>query len=135
MLLSIPAGYLAYTISTNSQTSPTGGPITRLIKAYGDLKATWTERNALHTKMVEQAGHDRNLFYNARMPNYIDLRTPEQVFNGGSPYNVPAGHSANMEKVVEFYREEARRDEERMVVKREERERAKESQMKEHRGV
>lgn len=73
----IPAGYIAYQISVNANSSPEGGLIGRTIRAYGDLKSTWTERNALHTKMVEQAGHDRNLFYNARMPNHIDLKAPE----------------------------------------------------------
>lgn len=39
----------------------------------------WEERNALHTRAVVQAGHDRNLFLNTPQPNYVDLRFPESV--------------------------------------------------------
>ncbi|KAJ8612944.1 hypothetical protein MRB53_037152 [Persea americana] len=39
-------------------------PFTRIITAYADYKQLWEDRNALHTKAVEQAGHDRNLFLN-----------------------------------------------------------------------
>lgn len=58
-----------------------------------------------------------------------------QVFNGGSPYNVPAGHSVNLEKVIAHYREEAARDEESKAAKREAAAAAADSQMKNHRGV
>lgn len=49
----------------------------RLIERYNLSREKLAERNALHTRMVEQAAHDRNLFVNSRMPNWVDLKAPE----------------------------------------------------------
>jgi hypothetical protein len=81
----------------------------------------------VHTDAMEQAAHDRLLFLAeaGQGPRVVDLRFPEYVFsvifasallitlfrrqfNGGSPWNVPAGHgSANVDAVIEKYRKEA----------------------------
>ena len=66
-----------YSFSQSAQRSPTGGMIGSFQRAYGDLRQTWTDRNTLHVRMVEQAGNDRNLFLNARMPNFVELKNPE----------------------------------------------------------
>lgn len=68
----IPTAYICYNIATSNENF-----ISRSVKAYGDLREEWTQRNTRHTKMVEQAGHDRNLFSNSAMPNHIELGYPE----------------------------------------------------------
>lgn len=62
-----------------SRTSPDGEPgrIAKLINSYSELKETLEDRNALHTKAVEQAGFDKNLFYSSPGSAHIDLRFPE----------------------------------------------------------
>ncbi|KAL9606223.1 MAG: hypothetical protein Q9179_000620 [Wetmoreana sp. 5 TL-2023] len=77
--------------------------LTRMIKRYDDWQTRWADRNALHTKMIEQAGHDRNLFHNSQPSALVDLAFPE-VFNTGSPYNVPAGHGANLDELIAHYK-------------------------------
>lgn len=44
-----------------------------------------------------------------------------RVFNVGSPHNVPAGHYANMDKLIAHYRDKAYADEERKIEKLRER--------------
>jgi hypothetical protein len=38
-----------------------------------------------------------------------------RVFHAGSPFNVPAGHHTNLDKVVEHYRQQHLDEEERKV--------------------
>ncbi|XTI95699.1 hypothetical protein V2W45_1182145, partial [Cenococcum geophilum] len=99
----IPAAYALYKFSRmNTDEKPW---FTRLIDSYSDLKATWADRNDLHTRAIEQAAFDRNLFQNSK-PNYhAELRFPEMM-NVGSPYNVPAGSSVNLDKVIAKYEKE-----------------------------
>jgi hypothetical protein len=40
-----------------------------------------------------------------------------RVFHAGSPFNVPAGHNANLDKVVEHYRQQHLDEEERKATK------------------
>lgn len=66
--------------------------------------------------LMDQAGHDRNLFSNSPSPNWHDLRMPETAFASGSPIAVPAGHNVDLGHVMEHYRlrneqEEARKAE------------------------
>ncbi|KAL8723815.1 MAG: hypothetical protein Q9181_007175 [Wetmoreana brouardii] len=109
-----------------------------MIRRYDDWQTSWADRNALHTKMIEQAGHDRNLFHNSQPSAMVDLSFPEtlsnsgalkrpteplgsmlvythgglvwltsslfRVFNTGSPYNVPAGHGANLDELIAHYK-------------------------------
>ena len=39
-----------------------------------------------------------------------------RVFHAGSPFNVPAGHNANLDKVVEHYRQQHLDEEERKAT-------------------
>lgn len=59
---------------------------TRLITSYDNWRQTWAERNDFHTKALEQAAADRNLFINSRGSQHVELKYPEyvpiQVVNG-----------------------------------------------------
>ncbi|KAL1865409.1 hypothetical protein VTK73DRAFT_5278 [Phialemonium thermophilum] len=74
------------------------------------------ERNALRTAVFEQAAHDKHLLYYAPRSDHIELKYPEQ-FGHGSPFNVPAGHYANIDHVVAHYREKHLKEEERKAKK------------------
>jgi len=51
--------------------------ITSLIHKYTSQAEDWEEINALHTKAMEQAGFDRNLFENASNKHrFVDVATP-----------------------------------------------------------
>ena len=52
--------------------------ITNLFSKYMSRKEDWEETNALHTRAMEQAGFDRNLFENASHTHrFVDLAYPE----------------------------------------------------------
>lgn len=112
----IPSTYLLWEVSRpNTDGSPNA--YTRLIAKYSEYKEMWATRNALHTRMVEQAGHDRNLFLNTPQPNHIELRFPEQ-FGAGSPVNVAAGQGgANIDKLIAHYREKQFQEEKEKLQK------------------
>ncbi|KAJ9627212.1 hypothetical protein H2203_003674 [Taxawa tesnikishii (nom. ined.)] len=100
----IPLSLALYKVSaqgTNEQPY-----FTRLINSYDHWRARWQERNDLHTKAVEQAAHDRNLFINSTFTKHVELRYPE-TFNQGAPWNVPAGHQTNLDRVIAKYEREA----------------------------
>ncbi|OCK85096.1 hypothetical protein K432DRAFT_377935 [Lepidopterella palustris CBS 459.81] len=100
----IPATIAFYKFSsTNTDERPL---FTRLIESYSDLKTYWIERNDLHTQMIEQAARDKNLFLNSKPGTHIELSFPE-IFNVGSPYNVPAGSGVNLDKLITKYQKEA----------------------------
>nr|OQO20533.1 hypothetical protein B0A51_11507 [Rachicladosporium sp. CCFEE 5018] len=84
--------------------------ITRLITdTYNGYEEKWAQRNDVHTQMIEQAASDRVLFLNeaSAAVRHVDLRFPE-IFNTGSPYNVPAGHgSANIDQLIAKYQKES----------------------------
>ena len=48
---------------------------------YAQYKEQFTQRNDMHTQMIEQAASDRVLFLNEsnRSNRYVDLRFPEYV--------------------------------------------------------
>ncbi|KAL8823228.1 MAG: hypothetical protein Q9191_006052 [Dirinaria sp. TL-2023a] len=83
--------------------------LTRIIASYDHWGKEWERRNSLHTVMIEQAAHDRHLFQGEafnekKQPGVrVELRFPE-IFSTGSPYNVPAGHQANLDELIEHYR-------------------------------
>jgi len=56
--------------------------------------------------MIEQAAADRNLFLNSKGSPHVDLRFPE-IFNTGSPWNIQAGQSANMDKLIAHYEKQS----------------------------
>lgn len=52
--------------------------ITNMITKYQSKAEDWQEINALHTKAMEQAGYDRNLFQNASSTQrYVNVTYPE----------------------------------------------------------
>ncbi|KAK0703617.1 hypothetical protein B0T26DRAFT_657355, partial [Lasiosphaeria miniovina] len=97
-----------------SRTGEDGKPsaIHRALEQWADLKDKWEVRNQLTTAAVEQAGRDKNIFINAPRNTHYELRHPE-AFQHGSPFNVPAGHYVNMDKVVAHYRKQHLDEEER----------------------
>ncbi|MCJ1229184.1 hypothetical protein MMC12_005849 [Toensbergia leucococca] len=109
----IPLSLALYKFS--STTSDSADPfLTRLINSYSQFQDRWTERNALHTSMIEQAAHDRNLFQSSPASKTIELKFPE-IFNTGSPYNIPAGHSADLSALIAHYeKKNAETEEKRM---------------------
>ncbi|QUC17832.1 uncharacterized protein UV8b_02073 [Ustilaginoidea virens] len=91
--------------------------ITNLFSKYMSRKEDWEETNALHTRAMEQAGFDRNLFENASHTHrFVDLAYPE-VFQSHAPRNIQAGHLVNLDHVVEHYRQQHLQDEERKAKK------------------
>ncbi|KAL8768688.1 MAG: hypothetical protein Q9209_005106 [Squamulea sp. 1 TL-2023] len=106
VIAALPLSFAIYKFSrsTNDSSAESAQPwLTRIIRGYDNWQKSYAERNAMHTKMVEQAGHDRNLFINSTPSPLVDLSFPE-IFNTGSPYNVPAGHGANLDELINHYR-------------------------------
>ncbi|KAL9086945.1 MAG: hypothetical protein Q9159_003907 [Coniocarpon cinnabarinum] len=108
VVLLVPVSMGVYAISRDARNGE-ANPITQLLERYSDWREVWARRSGVHTRMVEQAGQDRNLFLNSPNPNWHDLRMPE-MFNAGSPCAVPAGHNVNLEHVMEHYRRRNERD-------------------------
>lgn len=74
-LAALPIGWSVYQFTLNDgKTTPL---FTRIIESYSEYKERWTARNTLHTAMVEQAAHDRNLFHSSPGSRLIDLKFPE----------------------------------------------------------
>ena len=66
------------TRSSSDSSDPASQPwLTRVLQSYDDWREQWTERNSLHTNMVEQAAHDRHLFQGTAGSKVIELRYPE----------------------------------------------------------
>ncbi|KAK0718931.1 hypothetical protein B0T21DRAFT_58934 [Apiosordaria backusii] len=86
------------------------------LKEWADLHQTWETRNDLLAAAVEQAAQDKHLMLNAPRNRTHELRFPE-VFNTGSPFNVPAGHYVNIDKVVAHYQQQHLKEEERKAAK------------------
>ncbi|KAI0391677.1 hypothetical protein F5Y17DRAFT_439697 [Xylariaceae sp. FL0594] len=110
----VPASLLAYQIT---RPGADGAPSTfstwlRQFDYFND----WEARNTIRTDLIEQAAHDKHLFLNAGRSTHVELKTPELLYSG-SPWNVPAGHSANLDHVTEHYRKQALAEEERKVKK------------------
>ncbi|KID90251.1 NADH-ubiquinone oxidoreductase 17.8 kDa subunit [Metarhizium guizhouense ARSEF 977] len=91
--------------------------VSSLINKYLSRKEDWEETNALHTKAMEQAGFDRNLFENASNKHrFVDVSYPE-AFQSHAPRNIQAGHLVNLDHVVEHYKQKHLQDEERKARK------------------
>ncbi|KAL8712409.1 MAG: hypothetical protein Q9220_003257 [cf. Caloplaca sp. 1 TL-2023] len=106
VIAAIPLSFAIYKFSRSSDDSKAESAqpwLTRTFRRYDSWSKSWADRNHLHTKMIEQAGHDRNLFVNSTPSPLVDLSFPE-TFNTGSPYNVPAGHGANLDELIAHYR-------------------------------
>ncbi|KAI9857314.1 MAG: hypothetical protein M1824_004864 [Vezdaea acicularis] len=109
-IAAVPLSILAYQLTSGEDSA-----FSNLLRRYADYRQTWEERNTLHTKMIEQAAFDRNLFQSGKANPHVPLRFQE-IFNTGSPWNVPAGHgAANLDKLVAHYEKENREAEERQL--------------------
>ncbi|KAI4134968.1 MAG: hypothetical protein LQ347_001080 [Umbilicaria vellea] len=102
----IPLSFAIYKFSRSSDGSSADAAqplLTRIMNSYSQYGERWAARNTLHTAMIEQAAHDRNLFHSSPPSKHIDLKFPE-IFNTGSPYNVPAGQGgANLDALIAHY--------------------------------
>ncbi|OAA67566.1 NADH-ubiquinone oxidoreductase 17.8 kDa subunit [Cordyceps fumosorosea ARSEF 2679] len=87
--------------------------VSGIINKYRSRAEDWAEISALHTKAAEQAGYDRNLFENASNKHrYVNVSYPE-AFQSHAPRNIQAGQLVNLDHVVEHYKKEHLKDEER----------------------
>ncbi|OAA42625.1 NADH-ubiquinone oxidoreductase 17.8 kDa subunit [Metarhizium rileyi] len=91
--------------------------VSNLISKYLSRREDWEETNALHTKAMEQAGFDRNLFENVSNEHrFVDVAYPE-AFQSHAPRNIQAGHLVNLDHVVEHYKQKHLDDEARKAKK------------------
>ncbi|KAK8027408.1 hypothetical protein PG991_004464 [Apiospora marii] len=112
----LPTAAIFYTIS---RPGADGEPstISQYLNQFEALNKDHVVRNALRTDALERAAHDKHLFLNAGPKSpHVELKTPE-LLNSGSPWNVPAGHYANLDQVTEHYRQAHLADEERKAKK------------------
>ncbi|EQL00141.1 hypothetical protein G6O67_007030 [Ophiocordyceps sinensis] len=87
------------------------------IGKYTSRPEDWEEINALHTKAMEQAGFDRNLFENASNKHrFVNVSYPEAL-QSHAPRNIRAGHIRHLDDVVEHFRQQHIKDEERKAKK------------------
>ncbi|ROT41576.1 hypothetical protein SODALDRAFT_357632 [Sodiomyces alkalinus F11] len=114
-IAAMPACYVVYQASQPGKDGEAPW-LTRKIHEYRHWQETWEERNALHTKAVEQAGFDRTLFLHAPANRDIDLRYPEAV-QSSAARNIPAGSQANLDHLVAHYRNLHLAEEERKAKK------------------
>ncbi|KAI9869026.1 MAG: hypothetical protein M1813_002849 [Trichoglossum hirsutum] len=107
----IPVSLMVYQFSRPSENGEHHA-LTKLIHSYSDYRDRWIERNALHTRMAEQAAFDRNLFQSSPGGKTVDLKFPE-IFNTGAPWNVSAGNQANLDELVAHYQKQNKDEEAR----------------------
>ena len=130
------AGVLLY------QFSPKQGEdssITKWLTSLASRPEHWEEINQAHSLAAKQAGFDRNLFENAGgKQRYVDVAFPEYVLsaieftlhvhraNDSKPNraiethasrNIRAGQMMNLDSVVEHYRQEHLKEEDRKAKK------------------
>lgn len=111
----IPASILVYTISQPGENDELS-TIHRWFQKISDYGKEWETRNHLMTAALEQAAHDKHLLYGAERSTHFELTYPE-VFTHGSPFNVPAGHYVNLDKVIAHYRQQHLDEEARKAKK------------------
>ncbi|MCJ1314506.1 hypothetical protein MMC25_008188 [Agyrium rufum] len=119
-LAAIPLSVAFYQFSKSPDSADPRSFITKWIGQYSNMKESWQERNTLHTLAVENAAFDRNLFQSEPADRGVVLRFPE-MFNSGSPYNVPAGHQADLREVIGHYEKQNFELQRRQLDKMEER--------------
>ncbi|KAI1369303.1 hypothetical protein F5Y08DRAFT_292974 [Xylaria arbuscula] len=111
----LPVSIVAYQIS---RPGANGEPssLSNWLQQFDYLQKDYEVRNKIRTDIIEQAAHDKHLFMNASQSRHVELKTPE-LFNSGSPWCVPAGHSVNLDQITEHYRKQAVAEEERVAKK------------------
>lgn len=110
----LTAGYILYRLHKSAEESGSQSWISSLIKKWTPSEQLFEQRNAIRTAAMEKAAHDRHLFQSPGPREYIELRHPE-IFNAGSPYNVPAGSTVDLSAVVAHYERKNREIEEARV--------------------
>jgi len=53
--------------------------VAKWIEKMADQKETWAQRTQRTTAAIEQAAHDKHLFYNVEKSKYYELKYPEYV--------------------------------------------------------
>ncbi|KAJ4860577.1 hypothetical protein T069G_05565 [Trichoderma breve] len=88
-----------------------------LLNKYRSKAEDWEVVNTLHTKAMEQAGYDRNLFENgSNKHRFVDVAYPEAL-QSHAARNIQAGHLANIDHAVEHYRQQHLKMEEKKAAK------------------
>ncbi|KAK4103174.1 hypothetical protein N658DRAFT_422074 [Parathielavia hyrcaniae] len=113
-LATFAGSILVYSISRPGDSGES--TIHRWLRKTSDYGTEWETKNHLMTAALEQAAHDKHLLYGAERSTHYELSYPE-VFTHGSPHNVPAGHFANIDKVVAHYKKQYHEDEARKAKK------------------
>ncbi|KAL2129024.1 hypothetical protein VTI74DRAFT_8320 [Chaetomium olivicolor] len=111
----VPTSIFVYQISRPGE----NGELSTLHKWFeklSDYGNEWETKNHLMTAALEQAAHDKHLLYTAERSKHYELTYPE-VFTHGSPFNVPAGHYANIDKVIAHYKQQHLDEEARKAKK------------------
>ncbi|KAH7035208.1 uncharacterized protein B0I36DRAFT_317856 [Microdochium trichocladiopsis] len=111
----IPLSILGYQITRPGKDGEPSS-MTKWLQGFDAFNET-ERRNTIRTNIVEEAAHDKHLFYYGQRNQHVELKMPE-LFNTGSPYARPAGHrAANLEAVTEHYRKQYEEEEERKIQK------------------
>ncbi|KAL8974217.1 MAG: hypothetical protein Q9185_000214 [Variospora sp. 1 TL-2023] len=133
VIAALPLSFAIYKFSRSSDGSGAQSAqpwFTRMLRAYDTWSNRWAVRNSLHTKAIEQAAHDRNLFHNTEPSPLIELKFPE-IFNTGSPHNIPAGHGADLNALIAHYHQKNREQD----AKTRSRTESKKGELKQHEGA
>ncbi|KAI9934431.1 hypothetical protein ASPWEDRAFT_639017 [Aspergillus wentii DTO 134E9] len=109
------SAFVLYQFTKSNQESGSQSWISNLIQKWTPSEKVFEERNAIRTAVMEKAASDRHLFHSQGPRAVYELKQPEVIFNGGSPYNVPVGSSANLSGVVSHYERENQQVEESRV--------------------
>jgi wyosine [tRNA(Phe)-imidazoG37] synthetase (radical SAM superfamily) len=72
--------------------------LTQWLKGFEYFRAEDEERNALRTKLIEQAAHDKHLFLNAEKNPHIELKMPEYVVPSVPPVALFSGRMAPLKE-------------------------------------
>ncbi|KAL8990601.1 MAG: hypothetical protein Q9177_000773 [Variospora cf. flavescens] len=133
VVAALPLSFAIYKFSRSSDGSGAQSAqpwFTRMLRAYDTWSNRWAVRNSLHTKAIEQAAHDRNLFHNTEPSPLIELKFPE-IFNTGSPHNIPAGHGADLNALIAHYHQKNREQDAKTRSRME----SKKGELKQHEGA
>ncbi len=74
----IPAAMLVYSLSRPGKDGQQPA-LTKFLGSFSYLDKEWEIRNTLRTAAIEQAAHDKHLFYNVDRNKHIELKYPEYV--------------------------------------------------------
>ncbi|KFH48060.1 NADH-ubiquinone oxidoreductase 17.8 kDa subunit-like protein [Hapsidospora chrysogenum ATCC 11550] len=107
-------GVLLYQVSPKEGQS---SGLTNLITSWTSRPEHWEEINTAHALAVKQAGFDRTLFeHSPTKDRPVEVAYPEALQSHCSR-NIRAGHIANIDHVIEHYRQEHLKEEDRKLKK------------------